>query len=108
MGLTVRIFSDGSDCTNNGQSSTAKGFTLTNVDGPSEPSDDYPAAKLVAVRININNSTMLRIIPDVVAEKWNMFGGNFGYTSDSRFSRACEDLLDGNGYGAVKIFDRVE
>lgn len=39
---------------------------------------------------------------------WTMFGGNFGYTSDSRFSEAVRAIYDGDFYGAVPIHDRVE
>ena len=49
MGLLVNVYKkSGSDCTNGGVSSRdIKGLCLTNVSGPFDPSDDYPAAELV-------------------------------------------------------------
>ena len=40
--------------------------------------------------------------------RWTMFGGNFGYTSDSRFSEAVRAIYGSDFYGAVPIHDRVE
>jgi hypothetical protein len=37
-----------------------------------------------------------------------MAGGNFGSTSDGRFSEACRKLLGHDFYGAVPIHDRFE
>lgn len=110
MGLRVSIYKAyNGDGTNGGVSSEYRTLTITNIEGPHEVKGSYPAAKLVAKRININDSLQLRIVPDAVEEEWHMFGGNFGFTDDSRFSDACAELLDLNDFcGAVKIFDRVE
>ena len=37
-----------------------------------------------------------------------MFGGNYGATSDSRFSEKVEEMMGSSFYGAVPIHDRVE
>jgi hypothetical protein len=37
-----------------------------------------------------------------------MFGGNFGYSSDSRWSEAVRELTGSPHYGAVAIHDRYD
>lgn len=109
MGLIVSIYTDkdGYDCTNNGISKYAKGFTLVDVDGPFEPNVDYPAATL-RVKEPLSGCKCLYVTPVENEGEWTMFGGNLAYTSDSRFTRRCEELLGHYFFGAVKIFDRVE
>ena len=106
MGLHVDIYKcqkDG-DCTLNGVSSRdIEGLCLTNVEGPFQPSDKYPAAKL---RKGFFNS--LHIVPAEVEDLCSMDGGNFAASCDSRFSEACRELLGHHFYGAVAIHDRVE
>jgi hypothetical protein len=116
MGITVDIYKrdmsdsflgDGYDCTNGGESSYAKGFTVINCEGPFEPNDDYPPAELICEE-PIGGRKCLRLVPVSKKEKWTMFGGNYATTSDSRFCRLCDELIGGNFYGAVAIHDRVE
>jgi hypothetical protein len=108
MGIHVNIYKEGDyDCTMGGESSYAKGLTVINAEGPFEPSEDYPAAELVMAE-PIGGRKILRLIPVSKKEKWTMFGGNYGASSDSRFSELCERLLGGSFYGAVAIHDRVE
>lgn len=104
MGLIVNVYrTEGYDCTNNGVSKFANRLTLTNVDGPFEPTAAAPAAKLVKTRFG-----NVVIVPDAVADKWTMFGGNIAHTSDSRFDEAVR-ALTGYPHGfAVNIHDRVE
>ena len=106
MGLHVDIYKcqkDG-DCTLNGVSSRdIEGFTLTNVEGPFEPSDLYPAAQLKKGPFN-----SLHIKPAWNEDQHTMDGGNFAASCDSRFSEACRELLGHHFYGAVAIHDRVE
>lgn len=104
MGLRIYVYRapDG-DCTNRGISSRAKCLTLVNVDGPSEPDETAPAAKLEQ-----HVPGCLRIVPADTGGRWYMAGGNFGATPDSRFSAACERLLGHQFYGAVSIHDRTE
>ena len=107
MGILVNIYRNGSDCTNGGESASAKGFTVTNCEGPFEPCENYPAAELVVAE-PIGGRKILRLIPESKKGKWTMFGGNYATTSDSRFSELCEELLGTNFYGAVAVHDRVE
>ena len=115
MGLQISVYRDASsnyDCTNNGLSRQFTKLTVMNIDGP----DDQPSADAPAVILDSHYPGCLRIVPaiDVRPGKWvahpepAMFGGNLGYTSDSRFPEACEKLLGHTFYGAVKIHDRFE
>ena len=106
MGLNVNIYkcSKFGDCTLNGVSSRdIEGLCLTNVEGPFEPSDNYPAAKLKKGPFN-----SLHIKPAWNEDQPTMDGGNFAASCDSRFSEACRELLGHHFYGAAAIHDRVE
>lgn len=106
MGLRISVFRDTAsqyDCTLNGVSSRYTQLTVVNVDGPAEPSDDAPA-----VRLERGPMGSVRLVPEEAGDSWTMFGGNYGSTCDSRFSRAIESLLGHRFYGAVAIHDRVE
>ena len=106
MGLHVNIYkcTKFGDCTLNGVSSRdIEGFTLTNVEGPFEPSDLYPAAQLKKGHFN-----SLHIKPAWNEDQHTMDVGNFAASCDSRFSKACRELLGHHFYGAVAIHDRVE
>lgn len=113
MGLRIDVYrnADGYDCTMNGISSRFKTLTLVNVPGPSQPTDQYPAAIL-----DNHVAGCLRIVPAVVDgaggwkknPNWAMMGGNYGGSSDSRFGEACERLLGHRFYGLVAIHDRYE
>lgn len=108
MGMTIRVFrSDLGDGTNGGASSYSRTLCVTNCEGPFEPSEDSPAVKLVMAE-PYGGRKILRLIPECAEGKQTMFGGNYGSTSDSRFSELCEKLLGGSFYGAVAIHDRVE
>ena len=111
MGLLVSVYKDssGTDCTNGGVSSKdIKGLCLTNVSGPFNPSDDYPAAILVVRHFGFGS--VLSIVPEENFKGHHMFGGNYASTSDSRFGEAAREMLDGEQYwiGAVPIHDRAE
>ena len=106
MGLHINIYKDdGIDCTLNGVSSRKiKGLCITNIENtPFEPCDDYPPVKLVS---NPFNSVVL--VPEECEGEWTMFGGNYGATSDSRFSDKIEEITGHRFYGAIPIHDRVE
>ena len=85
-----------------------KGLCITNCDGPFDPCEDYPAARLV-VR-SIMGRKIVNIVPEEELEKksWTMMGGNYGGTSDSRFGDKVEEMMESAFYGAVPIHDRVE
>lgn len=136
MGLHANIYRAGrlntggkilvpDDCTLNGWSGNY-GFDhvcVVNAEGPFEPDEQHPA---VLIR---RHRTMPALHVVSVAHheagKWTMFGGNFLYTSDSRFSELCNNLMahgndwphkpDGRynvhehmSFHAIPIHDRVE
>jgi len=106
MGLRVNVYrAAGRDCTNGGVSSKYDTLTVVNADGPFDPSDDAPAAKLL-----IGPYDTIRLVPVELDEQnvWVMFGGNLASTSDSRFGEAIEKLGGDRFAAAVNIFDRVE
>ena len=107
MGLTVEIYKCGrfGDCTNGGLSGSPyiEGITLTNVEGPHEPDSKYPAAKLKVGHLN-----SLHIKPAWNEDEHTMFGGNYAASSDSRLSKAVDNLTGNRFYGAIAIHDRVE
>jgi hypothetical protein len=103
MGLHLSIYRNPlGDCTNNGVSKYAKGLTVINVDGPFEPSEDYPAVEL---RVGPMNS--MRLVPVKNQDDWVMSGGNYAGTCDSRFGNAVKNLC-GYDHSMIKVFDRVE
>ena len=109
MGLLVNVYKSGNyDCTNGGVSSrNIKGLCLTNVDGPFDPCDEYPAAKLVKQTF-ASFGPSVKVVPEEAEGKWTMMGGNYAATSDSRFTEKVEEMLGHHFYGAVPIHDRVE
>jgi len=109
MGLVVYVYRNGlGDCTLNGISSNADRLCLVNVEGPSEPRDDCPAAYLVKGAM----PGICRIVPagenGQPEKRWTMFGGNYAANSDSRLSAAIEAITGSRFYGAVAIHDRIE
>ena len=118
MGLHINVYKEAGreddwlgnvDCTNGGiTSKNIKGLCITNCEGAVNPTEDYPPARLV-VR-NIMGSKLVTIVPEEELEKgsWTMMGGNYGSTSDSRFSEKVEEMLGTRFYGAIAIHDRVE
>ena len=111
MGLTIHIYKCNlyGDCTNGGASSRdIKGFCITNIDAPFEPSDKYPSAELVLQEFYGRKT--VKIVPtEAISEGKNtMFGGNYGGTSDSRFSEKVESMIEHSFYGAIPIHDRAE
>lgn len=113
MGLTVSVYKNPmGDCTLRGISSTVQDLCLVNVDGPSAPGAQQPAAMLVKG----NMPGLVKIVPAFLDENkkyktmpgWWMMGGNYAATSDSRFHRAVESITGHPSYGAVPIHDRIE
>ncbi len=106
-GLSVSIFKDSDyngDCTNKGFSSQrTRAFVFSDevsLRGNYTPNEITDTDYLVITKGPYNS---LRAVPKSLIENKAqvMFGGNFVYTSDSRFS----ELNNGN---PIKIFDRVE
>lgn len=116
MGLHISVYRNADprfgDCTNNGISSKFFEFCVVNVEGPFNPSAYTPA-----VMLENHVRDCLRLVPAYFNSDTGryqrlpghfMMGGNFGGTSDSRFSQTCERLLGHRFYGAVAIHDRQE
>jgi hypothetical protein len=116
MGLTINVYRNagrGGDCTLGGISSRFTTLCVVNVGGPFEPDDECPPV-ILDVR-KISGQSVLRLIPaEKVGDTYApvkssvMMGGNYGATSDSRFSEKCEQLTGHMFYGAVAIHDRIE
>ena len=107
MGLNVEVFRWGlGDCTNGGESAEVESVCVVNVGGPFNPGPDRPAFELVQGPGGQGHA----ILRPVKSREGigPMFGGNFGYSSDSRFSEAIQELTGSRHYGAVHIHDRYE
>lgn len=106
MGMLLSVYRAGrGDCTNGGASSRADFLCVVNVEGPYEPSAEYPAFELIRrgsmpVLVPYNGSSVLSSRAGCVGP---MFGGNYAASSDSRFREATAPY-----YGALPIFDRYE
>jgi hypothetical protein len=113
----VDVYKNGfQDCTGGGWSSKHKTITVVNVDGPTEDASGTEAFALVEGPTAGNPNPVL--VPVVncgdgeyqgFKPQWLVgpsFGGNFAFTSDSRFREAVRKL--GGGNGAVPIHDRFE
>lgn len=97
------------DCTNNGVTSVAKcfrentQFVIQCNDGPITQEDVDRAGYVVLVAGEAGGRMHLKPMEDTwpTCYKWYMFGGNFAYSSDSRFSRL-------NNGCPIHIHDRTE
>ncbi len=98
MGLNITIYRDSYDSKMN-VFHGKKGICLTNVAGPFEPSEDYPAGKII---FRENSPYIIPVDDFTDSQGVQMNGGTFGYTSDSRFSEAT------GLYSALPIHDRRE
>lgn len=127
MNKGLLVFIQGMDCTNDGVTSGRKQAVLIGPGIPEvfEPSDEHPALyirfefnpygaapgyKMVANYawasevlgrfVDPNENLVVRILaePGDVGGRWNMFGGQYVSTSDSRFP-VC---------GPIPVFDRFE
>ena len=108
MGLSVSIYRWGlGDCTNGGESAEVGSVCVINVPGPFEPRGNQPAFKLVKGPGGRGHAILHPVEekPDHVGP---MFGGNFGYSCDSRWSEAVREITGSPHYGAVAIHDRYE
>ena len=84
--------------------------TVVNVEGPFGPTPQRPAALLVPGVLSVN----VVVVPAVQDSRGQwvqqpgllMAGGDFASTSDSRWSRAVEQMTRFSGwYGAVPVHD---
>ena len=109
MGMTVSVFRWGlGDCTNNGVSAVAGSLCVVNVPGPFDPSAALPAVELVEGPGGRGHAILRPVEAKKPGMVGPMSGGNFGYSSDSRFSEAIQKLTGSRHYGAVSIHDRYE
>lgn len=96
------------DCTNNGWSSRFNVVCVVNVEGPFDPSDKHPAVKLIDGPGPDPNPIIVSV-DDQENNRWTMFGGNFLYSSDTRFGKAVDEIIGRRIAGvAIRIHDRVE
>lgn len=108
MGMNVYVYrNDLGDCTNNGVTSKFSKLCIVNVDGPAEPTEDAPAAELVLREFGFGKVLNVIAVKDRELGVWTMAGGNVVGTSDSRWVKACQDLIP-NHPGFVAVHDRVE
>lgn len=115
-GGMVSIYrAEGHECTNNGISAVERGVKYLRLFAQGEVADAPPAGREYwanAFLVKGNSPGCVKIIPagedGLPAKGWAMFGGNFAYTSDSRFHRAVEAITGARSYGAVPIHDRFE
>ena len=104
MGILGHIYdSPLGNCSNGGISAKYKMVCVVNVDGPFEPTEDTPAVRLIK-----RSTGNLVCVPLGLEDKWTMFGGAYIYTSDSRFTKAVEQLSDYDHAFPVALHDRVE
>ena len=108
-GLSVSVYrnasNNGYDCTNDGISSKHDQFVLIG-DGVPEiftPTEEHPAIRLILRDVGRFGKFYIAAPLDAKFEGTNggfpyMFGGNFLYSSDSRFPSDAP----------IKIFDRLE
>ena len=112
-GLIVSVLRNGSgDRSRGGLSAEYQELTVVNISGPFGPADDRPAVMLIQGPGRGPNPVLVPAIQNAAgawepAAGWWMSGGNYAATSNSRFSRAIQDL--GGTFGmAAKILDRIE
>jgi len=85
-GLIVDVYRDQYDGTNGGISSKYERFVLLGVDAPFTPDDMTPALKIVKRFLFGRDYYHLEPIDPCPSNQVGyMFGGNFAYSSDSRF-----------------------
>ena len=109
MGLTVNVYRWGlGDCTNGGASAEVKSICVVNIPGPFNPRPESPAFELVEGPGGQGHAILRPVEAKKPGMVGPMSGGNFGYSSDSRFSEAVQKLTGSRHYGAVHIHDRYE
>jgi len=109
------------DCTMQGWSGNY-GFDrvcVVNADGPFQPDKNHPAVLIVRHTLEHFNCIHAISVKHYTEKRHTMMGGNFLYSSDSRFGELCVRLMaEGKcgiqtnavhwSPGAVAIHDRIE
>lgn len=85
------------DTTNGGVTSKYHTFVLV---GPGVPEVFEPNEATPVLRLEKNGRFGHRVVPENSDGKWTMFGGNFVWSSDSRFRAISENPLP--------VHDRIE
>lgn len=98
MGLLVSIYRSDYDSSANVFYGMEK-ICVVNIEGPFKPTDEMPAAVLDT---NSVGQKIIRPFGEVPSGYYQMAGGTFASSSDSRFSEAI------GLYGAIPIHDRRE
>ena len=101
MGLRVNVITDHVVHHNRSIST----LTITNIDGPFNPSEDAPAAIL---KNGLFGSVIAVLEDSPEGMVGPMAGGAFITTSDSRFSNKLRELGLTNTYVAIPLHDRFE
>lgn len=98
--MLVDVLRPSYDCTNNGVSKFRNEFILINENDVDNYASEETSGYLVLVEDVCLGDPRQRAIPfgSYMNEDWTMFGGNFVYSSDSRFP----------SNSPIKIFDRIE
>ena len=100
-GITANVYKDGKgDCTNGGISSGRNSLIVICDNGPTEASDIRDCVYID--KQGIGRNEYIKAKPLYCPDRWYMAGGNFLYTSDSRFRE-----ITGISY-PVSIHDRYE
>lgn len=106
MGLTIEVYKNSlGDCSNNGISASSNSLFVICPEGYITITDakerGLPLMRVV-VRQNLNYMHLQECNVDglPIDDKWRMFGGNYGSTSDSRFGALSQYPLG--------IHDRIE
>ena len=100
-GMLVDVYKSGDyDCTLNGVSSKVTSMVLI---GEGVPEIFTPSEKSPAIYLSHGQTGDLIAVPRNVAigNEWGMFGGNFLWTSDSRFRQGVSP-------SPIRIHDRIE
>jgi len=106
--LMVSVYTDGGcDCTNGGPSSRHRDMFVLCDKGPFDIAEDDERLLYVQYR-RLFGQVYAELVPYSMRDEWTMFGGNFGYDCDSRFSEMVEAETGYPCRGVLPIHDRVE
>ncbi len=113
MGLIANIYRSDYDSDLNAFHGKRQ-ITITNADGPFQPTADAPAAHIARGPLGhpiivADGEYLAELLPDGGNDMIGpMAGGTFAETSDSRFGRAIRKITGTDFYGALAIHDRYE
>jgi len=102
--LTVDVYNSGSDCTNGGvtsQQDTLLVVPCENGFHSASNVEEYGYTVLELQEPKVKNKGYPCTFRPAGETRWTMFGGNFVYSSDSRFGEKY-------GHSPVAVHDRIE